>query len=210
MNPYQVLGISSSATDDEVKKAYRTLSKKYHPDANINNPNQAAYTEKFKEVQTAYKTIMDDRKRGFTNKTYTDNQSGAYQNTSYNYDGNDTAAYNEAAGFINARRYQEAINILNAIKTKSGMWFYYSAICENGLGNNIRAVEYAQTAVNMEPMNLQYIMLLNQLQGGQRQYQSTSQSYGNPMGSMTNCCYSILMINCLMNCCCGGGGMYRC
>ena len=66
MNPYQILGISSDATDDEVKKAYRTLSKKYHPDANINNPNQAAYTEKFKEVQTAYKTIMDDRKRGFT------------------------------------------------------------------------------------------------------------------------------------------------
>lgn len=46
------------------------MSKKYHPDANINNPNQAAYTEKFKEVQTAYKTIMDDRKRGFTNRTY--------------------------------------------------------------------------------------------------------------------------------------------
>ena len=39
MNPYQILGISSDATDDEVKKAYRTLSKKYHPDANINNPN---------------------------------------------------------------------------------------------------------------------------------------------------------------------------
>lgn len=64
MNPYQILGIDPNATDDEVKKAYRTLSKKYHPDANINNPNQAAYTEKFKEVQNAYKTLWDDRKRG--------------------------------------------------------------------------------------------------------------------------------------------------
>ena len=45
MNPYQIFGISSDATDDEVKKAYRTLSKKYHPDANINNPNQAASTD---------------------------------------------------------------------------------------------------------------------------------------------------------------------
>ena len=45
MNPYQILGIDPNATDDEVKKAYRTLSKKYHPDANINNPNQAvSYT----------------------------------------------------------------------------------------------------------------------------------------------------------------------
>ena len=48
MNPYQILGISPSASDDEVKKAYRTLSKKYHPDANIGNPHQAEYTEKFK------------------------------------------------------------------------------------------------------------------------------------------------------------------
>ena len=63
MNPYQILGISPSASDDEVKKAYRTLSKKYHPDANIGNPHQAEYTEKFKEVQNAYKTIMDERKK---------------------------------------------------------------------------------------------------------------------------------------------------
>ena len=82
MNPYQILGISSDATDDEVKKAYRTLSKKYHPDANINNPNQAAYTEKFKEVQTAYKTIMDDRKRGFTNRTYGNTQGAGYNGQS--------------------------------------------------------------------------------------------------------------------------------
>lgn len=75
MNPYQILGIDPNATDDEVKKAYRTLSKKYHPDANINNPNQAAYTEKFKEVQNAYKTIMNDRKRGFTNRNYGNSQN---------------------------------------------------------------------------------------------------------------------------------------
>ena len=70
MNPYQILGISPSASDDEVKKAYRTLSKKYHPDANIGNPHQAEYTEKFKEVQNAYKTIMDERKRGFKQQSY--------------------------------------------------------------------------------------------------------------------------------------------
>ena len=70
MNPYQILGISPSASDDEVKKAYRTLSKKYHPDANIGNPHQAEYTEKFKEVQNAYKTIMDERKKGFRQQSY--------------------------------------------------------------------------------------------------------------------------------------------
>lgn len=200
MNPYQILGIDSSATDDEVKKAYRTLSKKYHPDANINNPNQAAYTEKFKEVQTAYKTIMDDRKKGFTNRNYGNTSSGGY--TGYQFNGNDQAAFNEAAGFINAHRYQEALNVLEQIRTKNGMWFYYSAIAMNGVGNNITAVEYARTAVQLEPGNLQYVLLLQQLQGGQRQYQAGQQTYGSPFGSMSFC-YNLILCNCLLNCCCG-------
>ena len=164
MDPYQILGIDPQASDDEVKKAYRKLSKKYHPDANINNPNQAAYTEKFKEVQNAYKTIMDDRKRGFTNRNYGGNQgtgqSGQY---SYQYSGNDQAAFNEAANFINA-------------------------------------VDYAQTAVQMEPNNLQYLLLLQQLKGGQRQYQTGRQTYDSPFGDMTFC-YNVMLCSCLLNCC---------
>ena len=60
-DPYEVLGISRDATDEEVKKAYRKLSRKYHPDANINNPHKDEAEEKFKEVQTAYRQIMDER-----------------------------------------------------------------------------------------------------------------------------------------------------
>ena len=60
-DPYQVLGISSSATDEEVKKAYRELSRKYHPDTYVNNPLSDLAEEKFKEVQEAYQQIMDMR-----------------------------------------------------------------------------------------------------------------------------------------------------
>lgn len=201
MNPYQILGIDPSATDDEVKKAYRTLSKKYHPDANINNPNQAAYTEKFKEVQTAYKTIMDDRKKGFTNRNYGNTSYGG-QSSSYQYDGNDQAAFNEAIGFINAQRFQEALGVLEQIRTRNGMWFYYSAIAMNGIGNNITALEYAKTAVQLEPGNLQYLLLLQQLQGGQRQYQAGQQSYDTPFNGLSFC-YNLILCNCLLNCCCG-------
>ena len=57
-NPYEVLGVSPSASDDEIKKAYRDLTRKYHPDANVDNPLADLAEEKFKEVQEAYDMIM--------------------------------------------------------------------------------------------------------------------------------------------------------
>lgn len=199
MNPYDILGVPSSASDDEVKKAYRSLSKKYHPDANIGNPHQEEYTEKFKQVQTAYKTIMDDRKRGFTNRTYT-NQSQSYDSGySSSFTGTDEEAYREAAGFIQAQRFSEAMGVLNGIRNRTDVWFYYAAICEQGLGNPIAAQEYASTAYNMNPMNLQYLILLQQLTGGQRAYTTTSQGYGRTM-SPFSCCYALMCLRCL-GCC---------
>lgn len=62
-DPYEVLGLPHGASEEEVKKAYRNLSRKYHPDANINNPNAAQAEEKFKEVQAAYKSIMGRKYR---------------------------------------------------------------------------------------------------------------------------------------------------
>ena len=64
MDPYKILGVSRDATDDEIKKAYRSLSRKYHPDANINNPNKAQAEEMFKRVQQAYEQIMKERQYG--------------------------------------------------------------------------------------------------------------------------------------------------
>ena len=64
IDPYQVLGVGRSASDDEIKKAYRSLSRKYHPDANINNPNKDQAEEKFKQVQQAYDQIMKEKQSG--------------------------------------------------------------------------------------------------------------------------------------------------
>lgn len=195
MNPYDILGVSPNATDEEVKKAYRTLSKKYHPDANIHSEHQEEYTEKFKQVQNAYKAIMDSRKNGFQNQDYGNSQ------TYTQYTNHEQVTYRQAAQLINAGRFQDALNILEQIKNKQGLWFYYSAIAMNGIGNNVTALEYAQTAVRFEPGNIQYLFLLQQLQSSQGQYRTTQQSYGTPY-SAVNCCYSLLIFNLLMGCCC--------
>ena len=75
IDPYSVLGIPRSASDEEIKKAYRNLSRKYHPDANINNPNKDQAEAKFKEIQQAYQQIMHEREYGTAGSSYS---SGGY------------------------------------------------------------------------------------------------------------------------------------
>lgn len=83
-DPYSVLGVSRNATEEEIKKAYKTLSRKYHPDANINNPNKDQAEEKFKEIQAAYQQIMKERTSGFGGAgNYGYGGSGSYGSNSY-------------------------------------------------------------------------------------------------------------------------------
>ena len=143
MNPYQVLGISPGASDDEIKKAYRALSRKYHPDANINNPNKAQAEEKFKEVQQAYDQIMKEKQSGGSfGGSYGYNTSsaggGSYR---YNYSGNqgyrtanDSPQMQAAANYIANRCYAEALNVLNGIPFLQHLEFggtWYTSMGDN-------------------------------------------------------------------------------
>ena len=65
-DPYSVLGVSRNASEEEIKKAYKALSRRYHPDANVNNPNKVQAEEKFKEIQSAYQQIMKERTSGYS------------------------------------------------------------------------------------------------------------------------------------------------
>lgn len=213
IDPYQILGVSQDASEDEIKKAYRSLSRKYHPDANINNPNKEEAEAKFKEVQQAYQKIMDERARGYSG-------GGAYGNGSpfgdmYGNQGGAGASgesetdmhLRAAANYIQSGHFAEALNVLDGIKERRALWYFYSASANSGVGNNVTALEHAQKAVELEPNNLQYQMLLQRLQGGGGWYQQRQGMYGYPVGT-GDACMRACIATALCNLCCGGGCCY--
>lgn len=210
-NPYEVLGVSPSATDEEVKKAYRALSRKYHPDANVNNPHKEQAEERFKEIQQAYNQIMHEKQQGFDASQGYGGFTGGYRGNgtggrAYRYYGNRTQENPQmqaAANYLANRCYQEALNVLEHISEHSARWYYYSAVAHAGLGNNVTASEYAQQAVRMEPSNLEYRQLMQQLNFGGTWYSSMGESYGRPYEGFGRFCMSMVMMNMCFGCCCG-------
>lgn len=79
---YEVLGVAKNATQDEIKKAYRTLAFKYHPDR---NQGDAAAEEKFKQVNAAYDVLGDESKRRNYDLGGYSNQSNPYENAQHQY-----------------------------------------------------------------------------------------------------------------------------
>lgn len=214
-DPYQVLGISRSATSDEIKKAYRNLSRKYHPDANINNPNKAQAEERFKEIQQAYKQIMAERENGgYGGDTAGSGYAGGF-NTGYSYtrQGSGNSSYQSdeysmhlkaAENYINSRYYNEALNVLAQMNERNGQWYYLSAVANAGLGNNILALEHAKQAVLLEPQNQRFAQLVYQLESGGIWYQGMQGPYGTPAGSGSSVCTRLCMTYLLCNICMGG------
>jgi len=213
-DPYQVLGIARGASDDEVKKAYRAQCKKWHPDLNPGNP---AAEEKFKEIQAAYDAITKGEtagpQTGYSSYSYGGQQAGygqgpfdpfgfGFGGTYGQQGGYSTAGYTPelqaARNYILNRRYAEARHILDGIANRTARWYYLSALANHGLGRPLEALQDANQAVQMEPGNMEYRQLLNQLQNPGQTYHTRRQSYG--MGQSGSFCLRLALLNLLCSC----------
>lgn len=186
-DPYKVLGVSRDASDDEIKRAYRRLAKQYHPDR---NPGDTAAAQKMQQINAAYEQIKNPEKAQ-PNSGYNSYGGYGYSDPGSYASGDD---YQQAAyQYIRFRRYREALSALSNCADRNARWYYLSALANNGLGNQVTALEHIRRAVSMEPDNEQYLYTLNQLEHGGQAYRQQAGSYrgysmrGNPCAGLLFC-----------------------
>lgn len=215
-DPYEVLGVTRNTSMDDIKKSYRTLSRKYHPDSNINNPNREQAEEMFKEVQQAYEAIIDEKEHG---KTVYSQSAGAYRSTTDQSgyygpkSGPKTATGNQdsrivaATSFCNNGYYAEAVAVLDTVpySEKTAHWYFLYAFAKRNLGDIVEARDNIKIAIHMDPNNMQYRKMYEDMEFGNNWYQESANTYGAYRNNYADCCIKCLIFEIAIDACCLGG-----
>lgn len=234
-DPYKVLGLSPGASQDEIKKAYRQMARKYHPDLHPDDPNA---NKRMNEINEAYDMLMNPEKYaarrsqqqqsqsrpgyGQGSQGYGQRTGQQYSNTSqgpggwasdfdfgdifgFGFSGGqqasthpqsqpgDSADIQRVVSAINAGRYQEAISILTHIPStgRNARWYYLSALANNGLGNNVQAVDHMTRAAQMEPDNRSYVQLLQQFRSAGQTYENNAKGFDMQVMNLQKICLGL-------------------
>ena len=207
-DPYKVLGVSPSASDDEIREAYRKLSLKFHPDMHSQSPLQDVAEEKMKEINSAFDSIMDMRRGGGSQSS---NQS---YNQTYNQSGNNTD-FSEIRRQIQLGNLTVADGMLEQPSLpRNAEWsFLKGSICYNrGWLND--AYNYFNEAVRLDPLNAEYSAALSRMSQSRQGYMNGNPNpYRNSVNPLCGCsacdmCQGLICADC---CCeCFGGDIIPC
>lgn len=187
-DPYEVLGVSRDATEEEIKKAYRELARKYHPDNYVNSPLADVASEKMKEINEAYDQVLKNvHGKTSDDKTY----SGA-------------SGFADIRELINQRNFYEADLRLNSVpaEKRDAEWYYLKGCVFVGRGWYFEASKYFDTACCLDPQNEEYRNAFDKIN-------HSSENLEND-GSRTFCtvCQTLLCADCCCEMC--GGDLIRC
>lgn len=192
-DPFEVLGVSPSASDEEIKKAYRDLVRKYHPDNYVDNPLADLAQEKMKEINEAYEAVTRQRSGG--GNTYSSSTERDY-GASYN------STYAKIRQLLNQNRVDEAETLLNGIGVKDAEWYYLNGVIAFKRGWMDEAKQNFRIACQINPANMEYRQAYNRV-GGNYSYggQQDRSADGDICGAdICDLCSALMCMNCL----CGG------
>ena len=205
-DPYAVLGVSPDATDDEVKKAYRALARKYHPDKYTDTDLADLASEKMKEVNAAYDQIQKMRAGGGSGAQ--GNAGGAqYHRNSAGYEGfgaNDpNSAYAQVRSWINAGQIDEAENYLNGVPTaeRDAEWYFLKGCILLRQGRGLDAQNCFDRACAMDPYNTEYRNARDRLHSRTAGFGTGYDTTYRQGCSVCDICSALVCLDCL----CGNG-----
>lgn len=198
-DPYQVLGVSENATDEEIKKAYRDLARKYHPDNYHDNPLADLAQERMKDINAAYEQITKERS----------GRSGGYGGYSYGggqqyrQSSSASSVLQQARMAVNSGDLSRAEALLANYSDHNAEWNFLRGVICYRRGWMDEAKRYYETACQMDPGNPEYRQALNFMVGGPR---SAYRPGGGPFGTEAcpggNLCWEL----CCFYMLCNGGG----
>ena len=214
-DPYKILGVPEDASDEEIKKAYRELARKYHPDNYHDNPLEDLAQEKMKEINAAYEQITKERASG----RRTGGAGGAYGGGSYGYGG-----YQSYGGYGSSQSYSGQSSVLQQVRIAintgnisraeallanysdhNAEWNFLKGVVCYRRGWMDEALRYYRTAVQMDPGNAEYRQALDYMEG-------TDDTAYRPGGSFGTLCSGnpCLSMCCLYTLCSSGGYWWFC
>ena len=199
-DPYKVLGVTRDATDDEIKKAYRELARKYHPDNYAGNPLSDLVEEKMKEINEAYDQIQKERASGASGSART---SGGYSSGT-------SSDYTRVRELINKRAFADAELILDAVSQseRNAEWNFLKGCVLIQRGWYYDARKYLETACYLDPGNQEYRAALERIKKNTGSYGTTYKTTRSSGASPCDICTGLICADCLCECC--GGDLISC